>query len=1111
MMVMSEDETEIFKLRIAISSFLILFTELNQHLLQTGKLVIGGSLETDRQVLLSLRSFLEQENPVYADQVRYVHWNTKDSSPCKWPGIFCDNSTTNRVTGIDLSDCNIAGNIFQNLSALTELSYLDLSENTIGGVLTEDLGGCHNLRFLNLSHNILFGGLNLRGLVNLEVLDLSMNRIEADIRFALPDDCSNLVVANFSDNRFTGYVGSIFGKCWNLKYLDLSANNLTGDLWPGFDKLEEVSLSENSFSGLVPGSVFSRHCSLRALDLSVNQFSGLFPDEISNCEDMRMLNLGGNMFTGPIPKEIGFLPKIEGLYLGNNRFSRDIPETLLGLSKLMFLDLSRNYFGGDVQSIFGLFRQVRFLLLHHNSYTGGLYTSGVLNLTNISRLDLSYNNFTGPLPVEFSQSPSLKLLILAYNKFNGSIPSEYGNFPGIQALDLSFNELRGSIPSSLGNLRSLLWLMLANNSLAGEIPLELGKCSSLLWLNLANNRLSGSMPPQLANIGSNPAPTFMLNRKNSLMPAGSGECLTMMRWIPADYPPFSFVYNLLTRRKCRSLWDRILKGHGLFSVCLSGYNIRTTQLSGYVQLSGNQLSGQIPVEIGKMLNFSVFQLGQNLFNGKLPSEIGQLPLAVLNISHNMFSGEIPVQIGIPKCLQNLDLSYNNFSGSFPNTLNGLSDLIKFNISYNPYISGSIPATGQLATFEKSSFLGNPLLRLPPFIESTTNDTQLGSKIERDQRAKGIGPFLVVVAFILAFLLCGITTPIVCLLVKRPIVSPRYLMEDSKEIESSSSASSPWMSNMIKVFRLDRTAFTYLDILNATGKFSDDRIIGRGGSGTVYRGVLPDGREVAVKKLQTEGIEGEREFRAEMEVLSGHGFGWPHPNLVPLYGWCLNGPEKLLVYEYMDGGSLENVITNQISFGWSHRLDVALDVARALVHLHHECFPSIVHRDVKASNVLLDKNGKARVTDFGLARVMDDGGSHVSTTVAGTVGYVAPEYGQTWQATTKGDVYSYGVLAMELATGRRAVDGGEECLVEWAKRVVWDGRVGFNRSTIPVALLVSSLAEGAEKMSELLRIGIWCTAESPHFRPNMKEVLAMLFRICCRQKGSTTDASFVDSA
>ncbi|KAI4335946.1 hypothetical protein L6164_014539 [Bauhinia variegata] len=235
----------------------------------------------------------------------------------------------------------------------------------------------------------------------------------------------------------------------------------------------------------------------------------------------------------------------------------------------------------------------------------------------------------------------------------------------------------------------------------------------------------------------------------------------------------------------------------------------------------------------------------------------------------------------------------------------------------------------------------------------------------------------------------------------------------------------------------------------------------------------------------------------MEVLSGNGFSWPHPNLVTLYGWCLDGSDKILVYEYIEGGSLEDLVTDRTRFTWKRRLEVAIDVARALVYLHHECYPPIVHRDVKASNVLLDKDGKARVTDFGLARVVDIGDSHVSTMVAGTVGYVAPEYGHTWQATTKGDVYSFGVLAMELATARRAVDGGEECLLEWTRRVMGYRRHGFGKSVnvIPVLLMGSGLVEGAVEMSELLRIGVKCTAEAPQARPNMKDVLAMLVKIC----------------
>lgn len=978
---------------------------------------------------------------------------------------------------------------------MSELTYLDLSRNSLGGDIPADLGQCGKLKHLNLSHNIIDGELNFTGLKSLETLDISLNRIGGDIRLAFPVICSSLVVVNISSNNFTGEIGTSLDGCWNLQYVDLSTNNLSGDLRSAFGRLKELVVSENNLAGTIPSWIFPENCSLEVLDLSENVFFGEFPKEISNCKDLVVLNLWGNSFLGKIPQAIGSIQSLQELFLGNNSFFREIPESLLGLKNLMFLDLSRNNFQGDVQEIFGRFTQVNFLLLHDNSYTGGLLSSGILKLPNISRLDLSYNNFSGSLPVEISQMFSLKYLFISHNQFTGTIPPEYGNLPGLQALDLSFNQLNGAIPSNFGKLTSLLWLMLANNSLTGEIPVDLGNCSSLLWLNLENNQLSGPIPPQLMDIGKNVTPTFLLNRESDEIRAGSGECLAMRRWIPADYPPFSFVYTLLTRKRCISLWDKLLKGYGIFPVCVPGSSIRTFQISGYLQLSGNQLSGEVPSEIGKMLNFSMLHLGINQFYGSLPKEIGLMPIVVLNISQNKFSGKIPAQISNIKCLQNLDLSYNNFSGAFPTSLNNLTDLSKFNISYNPYISGVVPATGQLATFEKWSYLGDPLLRLPSFIG---NNTESLPTEEKGQRPKKLGAFLGFLALLIAFLVCGVMTLIVCLMVKSPSDTPQYLFEDTKnqhDFGSSSGASSPWLSDNVKVIRLDKPSFTHGDILIATGNFSNDRIIGRGGSGTVYRGLLPDGREVAVKKIQREGTEGEREFRAEMEVLSGNGFGWPHPNLVTLYGWCLDGSEKLLVYEYMEGGSLEDLVSDRTRLNWRKRINVAVDIACALLFLHHECFPAIVHRDVKASNVLLDKDGRARVTDFGLARVVDAGGSHVSTMVAGTVGYVAPEYGQTWQATTKGDVYSYGVLVMELATGRRAVDGGEECLVEWARRVMGDGR----RGTLPVALLVSGLAGGVEELSELLRIGIRCTAEAPQGRPNMKEVLATLVRISTGSK------------
>ncbi|KAL6856230.1 hypothetical protein ACP4OV_019032 [Aristida adscensionis] len=246
-------------------------------------------------------------------------------------------------------------------------------------------------------------------------------------------------------------------------------------------------------------------------------------------------------------------------------------------------------------------------------------------------LDLSVNEFSGELPTEVADMKSLKYLMLAFNKFSGGIPPVYGRLSELQALDLSNNMLTGEIPASVGNLTSLLWLMLAGNQLSGEIPPEIGNCSSLLWLNLADNRLTGSIPPEMAAIGRNPGPTFAKNRNDPSVLAGSGECQAMKRWIPASYTPFSFVYSVMTRENCRSIWDRILKGHWIPQVWSETY---TDTIPGYVGLSRNLLSGDIPPEIGVMRNLRLLNLDDNRLTGKLPPEIGRLPLVWLNVSRN---------------------------------------------------------------------------------------------------------------------------------------------------------------------------------------------------------------------------------------------------------------------------------------------------------------------------------------------------------------------------------------------------------------------------------------------------------------------------------------------
>uniref|UniRef100_A0A0D6QWQ1 non-specific serine/threonine protein kinase n=1 Tax=Araucaria cunninghamii TaxID=56994 RepID=A0A0D6QWQ1_ARACU len=290
-------------------------------------------------------------------------------------------------------------------------------------------------------------------------------------------------------------------------------------------------------------------------------------------------------------------------------------------------------------------------------------------------------------------------------------------------------------------------------------------------------------------------------------------------------------------------------------------------------------------------------------------------------------------------------------------------------------------------------------------------------------------------------------------------------------------------------------FTYTDILLATANFSDSCVVGRGGFGTVYKGKLRDGSVVAVKKLQQKGPEGEREFLAEMQTLGSHEF---HENLVPLRGCCLFGTEKLLVYDFMSNGSLEDWLYEKPGepkqLDWPTRYKIALGAAKGLKILHHDCSPAVIHRDMKASNILLDEDFKPHVTDFGLARFMDGGETHVSTVVAGTLGYVPPEYSQSWRATTKGDVYSFGVVLLELATGRRplsvcdALNDYNSNLVEWVRMLISGGRAA---EALDPTLQGNDGIDYGRQLVRFLHLGFFCTDDRPDRRPNMSQLLTSL--------------------
>ncbi|XP_072971276.1 probable LRR receptor-like serine/threonine-protein kinase At1g74360 [Typha angustifolia] len=718
----------------------------------------------DKEVVVKLKHFLQSNNKIYSGG--YARWNEADPTPCRWPGVTCNDD--GRVTGIDLSNSSISGPMFVGLSNLTELERLDLSENTIDGRLPKDLNECGGLRYLNISHNLLGGELNLTGLVNLRVVDLTSNRFEGEIRGKFQAMCANLVLLNISANNFTGEITGSFDECPNLQYLDLSTNIFTREIWKGFAKLREFSVAENNLTGEILSETFPSNCSLEILDLSSNNLVGDLPESIANCSKLELLNLWNNNFSGAIPSGIGELSKLRKLFLGSNRFDRKIPEELLNCKELVYLDLSKNNFGHEMQGIFGRLVTLQSLTLQENYYSGGIESSGILKLPDLFTLDLSFNNFSGELPVEIAAMPKIKYLTLAYNNFSGSIPPEFGSIAGLQMLDLSYNRLTGRIPPELGKLRSLLWLMLANNRLSGEIPPEMGNCSSLLWLNLAENKISGRIPSEISRIGRDPNPTFQANRRGISVGSLSGQCQSMTRWIPVNYPPFSFIYTLLNPKRCQTTWDRILKGYDYFPTCASSNSqVRTVPFSGYLQLTGNVLSGEVPQEIGKMQFLRLLYLDGNQLSGNLPAEIASLPLVVLNVSCNLFSGQIPSEIGSFRCLAGLDLSRNNFSGELPVSLNQLSELNQFNVSDNPLLSGVVPDTGQIATFGNDSFIGDPLISYSSRSSCPPPPPTFGnsSTVYRGTSRSKVGFWI---PFIVSFLVFGVASFVICLRMRTPV-------------------------------------------------------------------------------------------------------------------------------------------------------------------------------------------------------------------------------------------------------------------------------------------------------------------------------------------------------
>ncbi|XP_058211453.1 receptor kinase-like protein Xa21 [Rhododendron vialii] len=873
--------------------------------------------------------------------------------------------------------------------------------------------------------------------------------------------------------------------------VDLTSKGLASSLSPyigNLSFLRELSLRNNTFIGEIPielGNLFK----LQILKLAYNGFEGKIPTSLSRCSNLPFLSVTSNKLVGEFPKELGYsMPRLKSLYVTSNNLTGGVSPLIGNLTSLVNFSASSNPFGGSIPNALGQLKNLRYFGLGATQISGTI-PPAFYNLSLLVGLSVPYNQLRGSLPPTLGfMFPHLHLLQLKYNQFDGPLPLSISNCSQLVQLELDANNFSGKVRNDFGSLQNLRVIFLSCNNFEARgsdglaFLSSLTNCSNLKLLGLEDDQFGGVLPNFVGNLSISISLLVVTrwksivwiysfnNRKPCEIPKSIGNLSMMSNLYLAENRLEGAIPSSLG--DCRNLLELALEENNL-NGSIPRQLLMVSSLSIALDLSRNRSSGSLPPEVGYLKNLAEIDISENVMSGEIPGTLGSCSsLENLYLQQNSFEGSIPSSLKSLRGIENLNFSHNNLSGQIPSFL-GTFFLKSLNLSFNDF-EGELPMRGVFTNASAISVAGNyrlcggiSELQLP---RCTTKKIKKYEVSFTDRLLQQLVGVTVVSSFI------------ICLFKKKRKTKPTVSLSKDPFLKVS-----------------------YGELLKAIEGFSSRNLLGFGSFGRVYEGVIDQNGEliVAVKVLELQTRGATKSFMAECEALRNI----RHRNLVSIITSCssmdFQGNEfKALVYEFMPNGSLDNWLHHiqEVNNGEREilgldllrRVDIAIDVACALNYLHHQCEMPIIHCDLKPSNILLDGDMVAHVGDFGLAKFrveLTTPSTSSSSATKGTIGYAAPEYGLGSEMSTRGDVYSYGIVLLEMITRKRPTDKMFEAdlnLHNFASMALPQ-----HVMEIVDPMLLTEDTNGSkimENLISLIKIGLACSTESPKDRMDMNIAL-----------------------